>query len=255
MAKLEFSTEDFDRAYLLNAFSSMPGGLFIYQANEDGKLLYANEAVLRVFECDSAEEFLEITGGTFGGMVYSKDRATVDSAIWEQVRAHEDRFDHISFRIQTKSGKIKYLEDYGRMIEDEKLGPLFYVFLVEGKAKYLAYEQDDLTGFPGMRRFLQYSENVLELVRRDPENVHYAYVYFNFTNLKRFNAVHGFEAGDAVLKKLAYSLSEAFPNNFISRFSISVSSGTKSVFIALSNLLSCSSSPMASIRSPGKSIV
>lgn len=219
MAKLEFSTEDFDRAYLLNAFSSMPGGLFIYQANEDGKLLYANEAVLRVFECDSAEEFLEITGGTFGGMVYSKDRATVDSAIWEQVRAHEDRFDHISFRIQTKSGKIKYLEDYGRMIEDEKLGPLFYVFLVEGKAKYLAYEQDDLTGFPGMRRFLQYSENVLELVRRDPENVHYAYVYFNFTNLKRFNAVHGFDAGDAVLKKMALALSRVFPNNFISRFS------------------------------------
>ena len=219
MAKLEFITEDFDKAYLLDAFSSMPGGLFIYQAKEDGKLLYANETVLQTFECDSSEDFLKLTGGTFGGMVYSKDRATVDAAIWEQVRSHEDRFDHITFRIQTKSGKIKYLEDYGRMVEDEKLGPLFYVFLVEGNAKYLAYEQDDLTGFPGMRRFLQYSENVLEMVRRDPENCHYAYVYFNFTNLKRFNVVHGFEAGDAVLKKLALSLRRIFPNNFISRFS------------------------------------
>ena len=219
MPKLEFTAEDFDKAYLFEAFSAMPGGLFIYQANADGRLLYANEAVLQAFECESVEDFLQLTGGTFGGMVYSKDRATVDAAIWEQVRSHEDRFDHISFRIQTKNGRVKYLEDYGRMIEDKKLGPLFYVFLVEGQAKYLAYEQDDLTGFPGMRRFLQYSENVLDAVRNDPQNAHYAYVYFNFTNLKHFNAVHGFEAGDAVLKKLAAVLRNVFPNNFISRFS------------------------------------
>lgn len=219
MVNLEFTASDFDKENLNNAFTSMPGGIFVYQANEEGRLLYANGAVLDTFECKSVDEFLELTGGTFGGMVYEKDRITVESAIWEQVRNHDDRFDHITFRIQTKNGIVKYLEDYGRLVEDEKFGPVFYVFLVEGKAKYLAYEQDELSGFPGMRRFLQYSANMLELVRSNPQENHYAYVYFNLTNLKRFNASHGFEAGDAVLKTMARVLSNTFPNNFLSRFS------------------------------------
>ena len=219
MVNLEFTVSDFDKKNLLEAFSTMPGGIFVYQANESGRLLYANGAVLDTFGCTSVQEFLDLTGGSFSGMVHEKDRVTVESAIWEQIRTHTDRFDHITFRIQTKKGEVKYLEDYGRLVEDEKFGPIFYVFLVEGKAKYLAYEQDELSGFPGMRRFLQYSANMLEMVRSNPQENHYAYVYFNLTNFKRFNASQGFEAGDAALKTMARVLNATFPNNFLSRFS------------------------------------
>ncbi len=219
VAKLELVSENFDKMDLLEAFSAMPGGLFIYRAKGDDKILYANEAVLKIFECKSVEEFLQVTGGTFNGMVYEKDRATVDASIWKQVDSNEDSFDHISYRIQTINGKIKYVEDYGRLVENKKFGSLFYVFLVEGKSKYHAYEQDELSGFPGMRRFLLYSENILKMVRHNPEDSHYAYIYFNLTNLKRFNAVYGFEAGDTILKRLARTVSSVFPNNFVSRFS------------------------------------
>ena len=46
----------------------MPGGLFIYRADEKEELLYLNSAVLRIFGCDTEEEFRRLTGYTFKGM-------------------------------------------------------------------------------------------------------------------------------------------------------------------------------------------
>ncbi len=51
----------------------MPGGLFIYYADGDEELLYQNSAVLRIFGCDTEEEFRRLTGNTFRGMVHPDD--------------------------------------------------------------------------------------------------------------------------------------------------------------------------------------
>ena len=36
---------------------SMPGGFFVYRANESEDLLYANKAVFDIYGCDGLEEF------------------------------------------------------------------------------------------------------------------------------------------------------------------------------------------------------
>ena len=51
----------------------MPGGFYIYKTDETGELLYANEAVCRIYGCHSQEEFREFTGFTFRGMVHPYD--------------------------------------------------------------------------------------------------------------------------------------------------------------------------------------
>lgn len=45
-------------AFLFRDFANaMPGGFFIYHADENEEIVYANEAVIRIFGCDTREEF------------------------------------------------------------------------------------------------------------------------------------------------------------------------------------------------------
>ena len=63
----------------------MPGGLFIYRAGGDEELLYINSAVLRIFGCDTEEEFRMLTGYTFRGMVHPDDIDEVEKSIESQI--------------------------------------------------------------------------------------------------------------------------------------------------------------------------
>lgn len=40
----------------------MPGGFFIYKAEEPEELIYANKAVCDIYGCDSLEAFKTLTG-------------------------------------------------------------------------------------------------------------------------------------------------------------------------------------------------
>ena len=84
--------------------AGMPGGFFIYIADEKEELIYFNDVVLSIYGCRTKEEFLTLTGGTFRGMVYPDDYEKVDESIIEQVIRDEDRFDHVEYRIIRKDG-------------------------------------------------------------------------------------------------------------------------------------------------------
>ena len=47
----------------------LPGGFFIYHADGDQELIHINGAMLRIFGCDTLEEFKELTGYTFKGLL------------------------------------------------------------------------------------------------------------------------------------------------------------------------------------------
>ena len=51
----------------------MPGGFFIYRAQGEGELLYVNRAAVRIFGCETLEDFKELTGFTFRGLVHPGD--------------------------------------------------------------------------------------------------------------------------------------------------------------------------------------
>ena len=55
----------------------MPGGFFIYKAEEPEELLYANRTVFDIFGCDDLEDFKTVTGYTFRGIVHPDDYNTV----------------------------------------------------------------------------------------------------------------------------------------------------------------------------------
>ena len=62
---------------LKKIMDEMPGGFFIYQAKDNEEIIYANKALLRIFGCDTMEEFRTLTGNSFKGIVHPDD--------WEEV--------------------------------------------------------------------------------------------------------------------------------------------------------------------------
>ncbi len=107
----------------------MPGGFFIYHADGNEELIYINSAVLRIFGCETQEEFVELTGFTFRGMVYPEDLEEVENSIAQQIEKSVYDLDYVEYRIVQKDGSIRWIEDYGHFLHTKMYGDIFYVFI------------------------------------------------------------------------------------------------------------------------------
>ncbi len=120
----------------------MPGGFFIYRADESERLLYANQAVCQIYGCGSLEEFKELTGFTFQGMIHPEDRGRVSVFIKEQVHENRSDMDFVEYRIIRKDGEIRWIEDYGHYMKSEVYNGLYYVFISDITEKHRQAESD-----------------------------------------------------------------------------------------------------------------
>lgn len=111
--------------------SMIPGGFFIYADDVSEKILTVNEMLLEIFECDTLDEFLALTGGTFAGIVHPEDYPEVIRSIAKQINENESNLDFVKYRIVTKTGKEKFVRDYGHLVHNDSDADLYYVFLVE----------------------------------------------------------------------------------------------------------------------------
>lgn len=107
----------------------MPGGFFIYHADGAEELIYINRAMLRIFGCDTLEEFKELTGYTFKGLVHPADIDKVEESIETQIARGTDNLDYVEYRIIRKDGTVRWVEDYGHFVHTQVYGDLFYVFI------------------------------------------------------------------------------------------------------------------------------
>ena len=120
----------------------MPGGFFIYKAKNE-EILYANNAVLKIFGCETIEEFKELTGNTFKGMIYPDDYVGLSASINKQIRASHDNLDYVEYRIVRKDGTIRWVDDYGHYTDTEAYGGIFYVFISDITEKHDRQERDN----------------------------------------------------------------------------------------------------------------
>ena len=107
----------------------MPGGFFIYKAAKPEELIYANKAVLDIYGCKSLEEFKDLTGCTFKGLVHPEDYGRIASSIDQQINTSEDKMDHAEYRIIRKDGAVRWVDDYGHYAETIAYGGINVVFI------------------------------------------------------------------------------------------------------------------------------
>ncbi len=120
----------------------MPGGFFIYRAEQPEELLYANEAVFDIFGCDDLEDFKRLTGYTFRGMLHPLDYEKVAASINQQIRDREEKMDYAEYRIIRKDGAVRWVDDYGHFTETEAYGGIYYVFISDITEKRERMESD-----------------------------------------------------------------------------------------------------------------
>ena len=107
----------------------MPGGFFIYQAQEPERLLYVNKPVIDLYGCEDLEDFKKLTGFTFRGLVHPADFDSVSASISEQIRTSDEHIDNAVYRIIRKDGEVRWVEDYGHYVKTDQYGGVFTVFV------------------------------------------------------------------------------------------------------------------------------
>lgn len=122
----------------------IPGGFLIYQADGDERLIFANKELLRIFRCETFSEFKALTGDSFKGLVYGEDLEEVEESIKKQIRESQDDLDYVEYRIVTKDGAIRWVEDYGHFIKSDSIGDIFYVFITDATEKITRREREHL---------------------------------------------------------------------------------------------------------------
>ncbi|MDE6656912.1 MAG: PAS domain-containing protein, partial [Anaeroplasmataceae bacterium] len=111
-------------------YQEIPGGLLIYSAYGNEEIIYANDELIQLFGCNSLEDFRNWTHNSFQGVVHPEDLENVEASILEQL-SNENKLDHVVYRIIRKDNKIRYVEDFGKLVHDEQHGDIFYVFLTD----------------------------------------------------------------------------------------------------------------------------
>lgn len=213
--------------------TGLPGGFFIYEAEGDEKIVFADENVVALYGCDSFTDFMDYVGGTFTGMVHPEDLHKIENQIQAQTLFGEKRHDYVRYRIMTKQGEIRYIEDFGHLLHWTDGKSFFYVFIVdvdqneflnhnrnsfaEAEVLSASHETDSLTGLFNMSFFYQKVQRLLSTPSGRRQDI--SFIHFDIPNFKLYNERHGFKLGDELLCDFAKVIRNAFPGATISRFS------------------------------------
>lgn len=117
----------------------MPGGLFRYRADGAEEFGSLSTGLLEMTGYESEAEFREATGNSFRGFVHPDDLEAVEQSITEQIR-HGDT-DVVTYRITKKDGSVRWIEDWGRLVVDERGIRWFYVATLDITDK-IAYQEE-----------------------------------------------------------------------------------------------------------------
>ena len=138
----EHELKDLNSKYIDEFCDQIPGGYFVYKAEGNEELVYANQAVFEIFGCKNEEEFRALTGYTFRGMVYPDDYDEISESIIRQIRENEKKRDYVEYRIRRRDGTVTWVNDYGHYVDTAEFGGLYYVFISDVSRKRAKHERE-----------------------------------------------------------------------------------------------------------------
>ena len=116
---------------LRDVSENLPGAFIIYRADKmDDEILFANREMIRLTGCQSMDELLTYTQGSFRNLVRQEEQKTVEQDIWTQIEDGH-RNDYIHFHLKKQDGGLLEVLDHGRIVENERYGKVFYVLIMD----------------------------------------------------------------------------------------------------------------------------
>ena len=208
--------------------SGIPGGFFIYNALDNEELVYADQNVIELFGCTNMEDFRELTHNSFRGMVHPDDLERVENSILTQTFNSGRMHDYVRYRIVTKQGTNRFVEDFGHLMRGNDGKTYYYVFIVDvEQSRYEDQDQqsfaemqvfkankkiDRLTGLLNMDAFYEKAKGIL--LDRAVEGEHPSTVIvFDILGLRDINRMLGHAEGDSRIRVLADIINKNMPED------------------------------------------
>lgn len=211
-------------------FNAVPdglaGGLFIYDAQGDEEIFYADSNVVELFGCSSQAEFRELVGNSFRGMVHPDDLERVEERILTQTFSSGRWHDYVRYRIRTRQGDVRYVEDFGHLLRGKDGKFYFYVFIVEvDESDYnsrtwnsfaeselfiINNKVDPLTGLLNMTAFQEKAQSIAPDAAKDAADSS-TVVVFDILGLREVNRTTGRNEGDGRILALASAMRACMP--------------------------------------------
>lgn len=188
----------------------MPGGFFIYRAHGGEELLYANAALLRIFNCSTMEQFRKHTGNSFKGIVHPEDLEAVEESIYEQIEHNQDDLDYVEYRIIRADGQIRWLEDYGHFVHSEILGDIFYVFVGDATEKRNRLLAERAVFTTDKLQKVQNLQTQIDIYNRQMRD-------FNREHLQRLEVIEGLSANYESILYADLDINKVIPYRLSSR--------------------------------------
>lgn len=200
---------------MINFMDEMPGGFLIYYAEHGEKIVYANKALLRLFQCSSFQDFQELTGNSFRGIVHPEDLDRVEMSIWEQIAASQYDFDYVEYRIIRKDGTVGWVEDYGHFVNSDSAGGIFYVFIGDATEKHHRQQMERNALLYAQKLESKKLQNIIDDYDKEKKLI-------NQEHLRRLEVIEGLSVNyDTILyvdldtnKVLPYRLSNRIEHQF-----------------------------------------
>ncbi len=204
-----------DERDFVNTFSEqMAAGAFVFRAKKGHELIYANRQMVKLFECDDEQDFLDYVDGSFDGLLKVCEADGVLREIDTQLSEARNHFGYVFYHIKTKKGNIRRVVNHWTLVRKGD-DDLFYAYLFLHRLDNTGVDLDGTTTLPGRRQFRRYVEHFN--VTRDGSGESYAILYLNLVNFKLLNLEKGVKEGDACLRILAEILRKVFSDSFVSR--------------------------------------
>lgn len=193
---------------ILQIAEHLPGGFFIYTADDKEELLFFNHTMVEYFECDDDDDFKKFVKNSFRGIVFEDDYEAVTQNICTQIISENKGFDKVTYRIRTKNGRIRWLRDYGRFAHTKEYGDVFYVF-VNDVTETVNYERDITEQKDNALRTTQLLYQTMQAVH---SAMHSAEWYYDYDMAGNLQSVY---CSDDVWRMLGYKNTTEIPHGSI----------------------------------------
>lgn len=124
----------------------MPGGAFVCRAEGDKEILFANQSLIKILECESYEELMEYVGGCYAGMVGKAQFQSIQKELDLQVKENKQSDGRLFYHVLTKNGNLCLAEEHWSLVHDPELGDVYYSFLISREYETMGADYDSITG-------------------------------------------------------------------------------------------------------------
>lgn len=195
---------------VLKYLDDFPGGVCLVSRDSEERILAVNPEVLRIFECTSEQQFMDLTHGYFRNLVAAEEFRSV--ADLYQRREQKADYSFWGFSSRTRAGHFIRIEGIFGPSVDEKRGPLWVVGLVKSTVRHDALETDGATGLLGPHAFYRNVKAFLEQEKAEGTLGQRVPVFINLVHFSSFNSSYGLEAGDTLLYQMGQVIRSCFPD-------------------------------------------